>query len=391
MRPHVDLLHRLSGADTRYILGLMSGTSLDGLDMALCALSGSGLSTRVVLLDFESVPYGDAFRERVRKVFAKRQIDQLDLALLNGHIAEVHATMVNQFLVTRNYPRVDLLASHGQTVYHAPVNGHGLPGAPNATLQLGDGDHLAVRTGFITVCDFRQKHVAIGGEGAPLALYGDYLLCSSDREDRFLLNIGGIANFTFLPRSGAPMATDTGPGNTLLDAGARHLFSVPFDRDGLLAARGQVLQVLLERWLGDPFYQSAFPLTTGPERFNWSMVTDALRDAPKGHHNPYDIMRTLTELSAQTIASAIRRLHRPGEPSALYVSGGGADNPILMDRIRHLLPNMPLRRTDDLGIPASAKEAVLFAVLANETVAGTPLPEMQGLPYVGMGKIAFPG
>jgi anhydro-N-acetylmuramic acid kinase len=394
MRAHVDLLHRLSGAHTRCILGMMSGTSLDGLDMALCAVTGCGLSTRVELLGFESVPYDDAFRDRVRRVFARRQIDQLDLALLNVHIAEVHAAMVNRFLAHRAHPRVDLLASHGQTVFHAPVNGHGLAGEPNATLQLGDGDHLAVRTGRITVCDFRQKHVAIGGEGAPLALYGDYLLFSSDREDRLLLNIGGIANVTFLPRSGdtcGPMATDTGPGNTLLDAGSRHLFGVPFDRDGLLAARGQALPALLERWLGDPYFAATFPLSTGPERFSWAMVTDALKAASKGHNNPYDVMRTLTELSAQTIAAAIRRLHRPDMPTTLYASGGGADNPVLMDRIGALLPYVPIRRIDALGISAAAKEAVLFAVLANETVAGTPQPDLQGLPWVGMGKIAFPG
>jgi anhydro-N-acetylmuramic acid kinase len=394
MRAHIELLHRLAGADIRRIMGMMSGTSLDGLDLALCAITGCGFSTRVELLGFESVPYDDAFRDRVRRVFARRQIDQLDLALLNVHIAEVHAAMVQGFLARRAHLQVDLLASHGQTVFHAPINGHGLAGEPNATLQLGDGDHLAVRTGRITICDFRQKHVAIGGEGAPLALYGDYLLFSSDLEDRLLLNIGGIANVTFLPRSGdpgAPLATDTGPGNTLLDAGARHLFGVPFDRDGLLAARGQVLPALLERWLGDPYFTATFPLTTGPERFSWAMVTDALQAAPKGHNNPYDVMRTLTELSAQTIADAMRRVQRSELPTTLYASGGGADNPVLMGRIGALLPDLPIRRTDDLGIPAAAKEAVLFAVLANEAIAGTPQPDLQGLPWVGMGKIAFPG
>ncbi|MDX2136393.1 MAG: anhydro-N-acetylmuramic acid kinase [Saprospiraceae bacterium] len=396
MRLHLQQLHHLSQAPVRHILGLMSGTSLDGLDMALCAVSGAGLRTKVQLLAFETAAYTDDFRQAVRRVFARRDVDQLTLTLLNVQVAEAHARLVRAFLQKNGQPRVDLLASHGQTVFHAPRNWHGVPGAPNATLQLGDGDHLAVRTGLITVCDFRQKHVAFGGEGAPLALYGDVLLFSDDTEDRFLLNIGGIANFTWLPatRESATLqafATDTGPGNTLIDAAARHLFSVPFDRDGLLAARGQVLDALLDNLMADPFLAMPTPKTTGPERFSWETTAGIIDRMPKGHHNPYDLMATLTEYTARSIGLAIRNVARPDLPAAVYVSGGGADNPELCRRLQRHLPALPLRRVDALGIPANAKEAVLFALLANETVAGEPLPGVQGMPWMGMGKIALPG
>jgi len=389
----------MANAPSRRILGLMSGTSLDGLDMALCTLSGSGMDTRVGLELFETQPYTDDFRDAIRRVFARRQIDQLELALLHVRIAETHAALVNDFLKRHGNPPVDVLASHGQTVFHAPQNWHGRPGEPNATLQLGDGDHLAVRTGLITVCDFRQKHVAYGGEGAPLALYGDVLLCSSPHEDRFLLNIGGIANFTLVQGSAldilhaafrTPFASDTGPGNTLIDAAARQFFNVPFDRDGLLAARGQVLPRFLAELLSDPYFAMPFPKTTGPERFSWTWVEAIMAHLPKGHQNPYDIVATLTELSAQSIADAVLKVMRGDAATALYLSGGGAYNPVLCRRLQDLLPGVALHQTDVLGIPADAKEAVLFAVLANETIAGGALPGVQGLPWMSMGKVALP-
>ena len=184
----------------------MSGTSLDGLDVALCAFQGSGLKTRVKVLKFETVGYDDAFRAEIRRVFAQKEIDFQHLTLLNVIIAERHADIVNKCLANWkiNPSEVDLIASHGQTVFHAPRVLHGMNDYPNATLQIGDGDHIARQTGIITLSDFRQKHLAAGGEGAPLALYGDYFLFSKPGEDRFLLNIGGIANFTYLPASGNP-------------------------------------------------------------------------------------------------------------------------------------------------------------------------------------------
>ena len=172
MKSHVLKLASIARKRTRRIIGLMSGTSLDGLDVALCAFTGSGNRTRVQVEQFKTVPYDAPLKEEVRRVFAKKEIDFQHLVLLNVLIAKRHAAIVNQCLADWNVAaaNVDLLASHGQTVFHAPRVLHGLPDYPNATLQIGDGDHLARSTGIITVSDFRQKHLAAGGEGAPLAL-----------------------------------------------------------------------------------------------------------------------------------------------------------------------------------------------------------------------------
>ena len=397
MRYHVQHLAALAEQASRRIIGLMSGTSLDGLDVVLCACTGTGRHTRVVVEQFATVPYEAPFQAEIRRVFAKKNVDFQHLTLLNVVVAERHAAIVLDCLRQWNVAPadVDLIASHGQTVYHAPRNFHGLADYPHATLQIGDGDHLARRTGITTISDFRQKHLAAGGEGAPLALYGDYFLFSQPGEDRFLLNIGGIANFTFLPGDGdtaKAFATDTGPGNTLLDAFAQALFGVPFDADALLASAGLVEPGLLEALRADPFFAMPFPKTSGPERFSAAWVEKILQQLPKGHHNPYNLLATLTKLTAVTVADALHRVPLTVDRPALYVSGGGAHNPLLRQYLQEALPAWPLHRMEVLGIHGDAKEAVLFAVLANETIAGETLgtQRLGGLPLVGMGKISFP-
>ena len=383
----------------------MSGTSLDGLDVALCALTGAGQQTKVEVLQFETLPYDEDFKDEIRRVFARKEIDFQHLVLLNVLVAERHALLVNQCLKKWNIKpeTIDLLASHGQTVFHAPRTFHGLEAYPNATLQIGDGDHLACRTGIITLSDFRQKHLAAGGEGAPLALYGDYFLFSKKGEERFLLNIGGIANFTYLPANqdaARAFATDTGPGNTLLDAFARELFGVPFDDGGRLAANGRVDEHLLGILKADPFFAKPLPKTIGPELFSSEWVKNAIAQLPKGNPNPYDVMATLTQLTADSIAEAILRVEMTSPTQqkvsprrTLYISGGGAHNPMILKYLKEELPGFKIEQMEKLGIDGDAKEAVLFAILANETVAGSVAEgaSIGGIPLVGMGKISFPG
>jgi anhydro-N-acetylmuramic acid kinase len=399
MQHHITQLAHIAQQPTRRIIGLMSGTSLDGLDVALCRIEGQGKAAKVVLEQFHTEPYDEAFKAEVRRVFAKKQIDFQHLVLLNVLVAERHAAIVNQCLGAWScaHAEVDLIASHGQTVFHAPRVLHGMDNYPNATLQIGDGDHLARRTGIITVSDFRQKHVAAGGEGAPLALYGDYFLFSSNAENRMLLNIGGIANFTWLPASnehGPLFATDTGPGNTLMDVFAQRHFGVPFDKDGLLALAGMVDTGLLRILKEEPFFAKGFPKTIGPELFSPAWVEEALAQLPKGTpaHNPHNLMATLAALTAETVADAIERTAN-GLGGTLYISGGGAHNPALTNALHQRLPQWPLRPMSDLGIPGDAKEAVLFAMLANECVAGhaDPALVLGGVPLVSMGKISLPG
>jgi anhydro-N-acetylmuramic acid kinase len=390
MKQSIEQLCRIAGKENRLVLGLMSGTSLDGLDIALCRFTGSGAGTGMQLEAFETIPYTDDFRNEIRAVFARRQADLEQVCLLNAWIARQHAQMVNSCLERWGVPAsaVDLLASHGQTIYHAPLHQHGKERFGNATLQIGDGDHLAVGTGIITISDFRQKHIAAGGEGAPLAVYGDYLLFSKQGEDRIMLNMGGIANFTWLPGSLAAdqvFSTDTGPGNTLLDAYMRQHFGLPYDSDSRIASQGTIHPGLLDALQDNPFFSRPFPKTTGPELFNLAYLENALQKsgtADLGHEN---IMATLTAFTARTVAAAIRATLPANTRCTLYGSGGGIHNPLVMQYLRQELPGHTILTTADLHVNPDAKEAILFAVLANECIAGPGFPST-----VSMGKISLP-
>lgn len=403
MNPYVTRLHQIAGQASRRIIGLMSGTSLDGLDVALCRLTGHGPATRLELEHFRTVPYDDDTRARIRTVFAREQISLEYLTLLNPWLGQLHAAAIRACLHEwRVAPAdVDLIASHGQTIYHAPQHQHQRPDFNlNATLQIGDGDHVAVGTGIITLSDFRQKHLAGGGEGAPLATYGDFLLLSDPTEERLLLNLGGIANFTYLPRAGteahAVFSTDTGPGNTLLDATVRaHRPDLPYDEDGRLAAAGHVHEGLLAALLAHPFFAAPLPKTTGPELFSTRYLAKAQQRSGTTALGLTDTLATLVELSAEGVGRAVRAAFgtRPA-PTTVYISGGGAHNPALLAALGRHLPGARFATTAGLGVPPDAKEAILFAVLANEAVAGQPIAlgaGRQRVPAVSLGKISFPG
>jgi anhydro-N-acetylmuramic acid kinase len=386
----------MAKADHRYIIGLMSGTSLDGLDLAYCQVNGSGTDTKVQVLAFETIGYNDDIRQKIRKVFAQKTIDFASLAMLNEWIGILHAGMINTFISRNNIDKrkVDVIASHGQTVMHAPKHQHGQPEFPNATMQIGDGDHIAMLTGFITISDFRQKHLAAGGEGAPLAVYGDYLIFSKPGENRIMLNIGGISNFTFLPADGdinRVFVSDTGPGNTLMDAYMKSNFNQPYDIDSKVASQGNVNDNLLYSLMDLDFFRLSLPKTTGPEVFNMNYVQKAIEKSRQNQISTFDVMATLNYLTASTIAHAIKSIIGDIKCSIL-TSGGGAHNPLLCHTIKTLLPDCSINPCDHLGIAGDAKEAVLFAVLANETLAGRPLPfnSTQKIPNVCMGKISFP-
>lgn len=398
MNPHVDKLYAIANKSQRLVVGLMSGTSLDGLDIALCRIVGSGRSTELDLLRFETIGYSDNFRERIRQIFAKRTIDQQVLCGLHPLIGQTHGVLVNDALRKWGISPsdVDLLASHGQTVFHAPQSLTDTTAYPNSTLQLGDGDHLAVTTGIITISDFRQKHIAAGGEGAPLAAYGDYLLFTDDHETRILLNIGGIANFTLLSATGGNggpcFATDVGPGNTLMNQYMLAQLGVEMDRDARLASTGAVNRPLLAALLNHDFFSMPFPKTTGPELFSLQYLTDAQQASGTEGLHTRDVMATLVAFSASAINTSIRRAVQASPNPHVYISGGGLHNPLLVDRITDGLAEIPVSSFEVLGLLPDAKEAALFALLANETVAGKAANATAILdsPAVCMGKISFP-
>ncbi len=383
---------------TRLIIGLMSGTSLDGLDIALCEFTGHGTQTQISLREFKTMPYTTAFKQEVKAIFSKRQVDLEKVCLMNAYIGSFHADLINSCLQEWNIKpgEVDIIASHGQTIYHAPASLHKIDGMPNATLQIGDGDHIAVKTGIITLSDFRQKHIAAGGEGAPLAVYGDYLLFSEKGQNRIMLNIGGIANFTFLPGdldTTRIFSTDVGPGNTLMDAYMQVMFPGKYyDADSEIASKGSVNQELLAALLDNPFFAHDFPKTTGPELFNLVYLERAQELSDTTHLMPEDVMATLNRFSAIGICDALE-ITLEQEKFEIFLSGGGMHNPLLIKNIKELLPETTIRNTAELGILPDAKEAVLFATLANECLVGNRIdfgPGQTRVPSVHMGKISLP-
>lgn len=377
----------------------MSGTSVDGLDVALCRVDGNGSNTKLSLLQFETVPFDAEMKEEVRSVFARRNTDLEKLTLLNPWITMQHAAIVNSCLKKWNInpDEVDLIASHGQTIYHAPKSFHNQSKFGNATLQIGDGDHLSVATGIITISDFRQKHIAAGGEGAPLAGYGDYLIFGKKGEHRILLNIGGIANFTYLPAgmdTAKIFSTDTGPGNTMMDAFMQQNFEgKPFDENGMTASAGNINNNLLNALREHPFFNKPFPKTTGPELFNPAYLLNAQTVSGTLQLPPADIMATLNKFTADTIGDAVKKTTENCDQVAVYASGGGIHNNILLGHIKNRLPHCTFFTTADLEINPDAKEAVLFALLANECLCGDTATwgnGTTGMPAVSMGKISFP-
>ena len=395
-RQLTDLV-RIAQAPQRIIVGLMSGTSLDGLDIALCEFTGSGLETTVKVLHFVTMPYTQEFKEELKSISFKRQVSLQEVTLMNAIIGTNSAELILTALREWNYPAttVDLIASHGQTIFHAPFSLHQEQSYPNATLQIGDGDHIAVKTGIITLSDFRQKHIAAGGEGAPLAVYGDYLLFSSQTENRILLNIGGISNFTYLPKGRNPnqvFSTDIGPGNTLMDQFVQlHYEDQYYDKDARIAIAGTPNQELVNALLDYPFFTLPFPKTTGPELFNLSYLWNAQKACGQLSLSNEDIMASLCEFTAISIVRALKNSIQ-GESFHVYLSGGGMHNPLLVQKINDGL-GFTTGYTDELGIIPDAKEAVLFALLANECVAGgqTDFGQRTGTPSVTMGKISLPG
>lgn len=398
MNKNISRLHHIASKDSRLIIGLMSGTSLDGLDVALCHFTGSGPETRIELQQFSTIAYNEHFKNEIRSIFSKRSVDLERVCLLNGWVARQHAGMIldclRKWKITPQ--EIDLVASHGQSIYHAPKLLHKQEGFGNATLQIGDGDQLAVSTGIITISDFRQKHVAAGGEGAPLAVYGDYFIFSKKGESRIMLNIGGIANFTYLPGNldaAEIFSTDTGPGNTLMDAYVQKHFQLPYDKDATVARGGKVNESLLAELVKHIFFDKGFPKTTGPELFNLAYLDEAIVGAGVGSISQADTMATLNRFSAVTIVDALNRTLAKDKNFVIYTSGGGMHNPLLMEHIRSMLPGYTFHTTAALDINPDAKEALLFAILANECVAGGNTTIGNGtndIPSVSMGKISFP-
>nr|WP_262975373.1 anhydro-N-acetylmuramic acid kinase [Pseudoalteromonas piscicida] len=324
MKADIIKLATIAEKKTKYILGLMSGTSLDGLDIALCKIEGVGKNTLVTVEKFTTIEYSPSQKQLLSDHASKSQVSLKTLCQLNTWLGELYATLINNILAEWQVAAdtIDLIASHGQTLYHCPKQPFADSDALNSTLQIVDADIIATKTNIITIADFRQKHIAKGFEGAPLVQYGDYLLYSDSNIDRVLLNIGGISNLTYLPKNCAlaqSVSSDIGPGNTLVDQYCRHVLGLPFDEDGKIASSGNIQSPFLEALLSHEFFNEPVPKSTGQELFNQTFVHQALEGKDYNHE---DIITTLTEFTAITVANAVNALSLT--ELELYVSGGGS-------------------------------------------------------------------
>ncbi|WP_316802268.1 anhydro-N-acetylmuramic acid kinase [Pedobacter nototheniae] len=397
MNNQIQNLYSKANKEERLIIGLMSGTSMDGLDIALCSVKSHGAATEIKVLNFKTGDYTADFRAKVKAVFSKKEVDLQLVCLMNELIGLTHAELINEALKEWGYQNseIDFIASHGQTIFHAPKSLHQLNDYPTGTLQIGDGDHISVKTGIITLSDFRQKHIAAGGDGAPLAVYGDYLMFSERGEDRIMLNIGGIANFTYLPgnlKASEIFSTDVGPGNTLMDQYVQKHYNRFYDKNAEIARSGKPDEALLNALLENAFFDLNVPKTTGPELFNLDYLMEAQQKSSTVNLSGEDVMATLCHFSSETIAGLLKTCFGTTPKLKIYMSGGGMHNPLLVDLLKKKLPQSEFKDTGDLNIDPDAKEAVLFAVLANETLCGSPINfgNRKGIPSVCMGKISLP-
>lgn len=359
----------LRALPARHVIGLMSGSSCDGVDAALVRVEGTGRRLKAELLAFETLAYDDAFRSRL----LEPGLSVRDVLLLNVEVGErlAEGAARMQRAAEERGLRADLVGSHGHTLAHVP------PGSGSAvcgTLQVGEPAVIAERTGLPVVAGFRARDMAAGGQGAPLVPYVDWILFGRADDAVACLNIGGIANFTVVPPDvGDLYAFDTGPGNMPIDGAVRARTGgrQHYDADGAMAARGEVVPRLHERLLDHPYFACRPPKSTGREDFAAEVyLGEALRDAAVSDD---DLVATVTAAVADSIARAYDRFIASKYPaSPVIVSGGGARNATLMGRIRAALPETDVRSSDEHGLSADAKEAVAFAILANETVCGTP-------------------
>ncbi|MGB9403756.1 MAG: anhydro-N-acetylmuramic acid kinase [Candidatus Acidiferrales bacterium] len=359
------------------VLGLMSGTSADGIDVALVRISGAPPRLSVSLEGFHTVPYPRRVREAILRIANLGASSSTEISQLNFVLGELFAraalSACRKFRISPK--RVDLIGSHGQTIFHQGAPGKFLVARVASTLQIGEPAVIAARTGIPTVADFRPADIAAGGQGAPLVPFVDCLLFRDPRRGRVVLNIGGIANVTVIPAGAAAsdvLAFDTGPGNMIVDSFVRHFTHgrQNYDRGARIALSGAIEPHLLQRFLNDPYLRKRPPKSAGREQFGKEYADRliAWSRSRSRRAKVEDLVRTATLFTPLSIADAFHRFIFPrARIHDLVVSGGGARNPLMMAQLAASLPGVAICASDDFGIPSDAKEALAFAILAYET------------------------
>ena len=382
--------------DKKHVIGLMSGTSVDGIDAAIVEITGHNLETAVNLIAFETFPFPPDVPQRILALCQPDTSRVDDICEMNFYIGYLFAEAAKHVLQKSGMrpSDIDLIGSHGQTIHHLPRDPNTISPHRTArniknpsTLQIGEPAVIAHETGIPTIADFRVADMAAGGQGAPLVSYPDYLLFRDSAKTVGLLNIGGIANLTVLPANGSfdsVAAADTGPGNMCIDAVVNEITDgrERYDKAGQRAARGTPhQQLLIDEWLKHPFFHLPPPKTTGREMFGHTYAMECLETCRKYDLSDNDCIATLTELTVQTITNYIAQFITKQNPiDTLYVSGGGVHNQTIVQRLGELLADTSVEPVDNSGISADAKEAIAFAILANEALHGNAgnLPSATG-------------
>lgn len=353
-----------------YGVGLMSGTSLDGIDGALVKIEGSGTDTKVELIHFVNESLPEDIKEEIKNCCSINKSNVEAICSLNFKLGYLFSNTVKKLCKEIHFPyeKLDFIGSHGQTIYHIPREYNNLA---KSTLQIGEPSVIAYETGVTVVSNFRTMDIAAGGQGAPLVPYTEYLLYRSNK-NRLLQNIGGIGNVTIIPANcniDDIFAFDTGPGNMIIDEVVKVLKKVPYDKDGAFAKAGTINKELLKELLDIPYINMEPPKTTGRELFGKQFVDELLKKW--SFLKEVDIIATVTAFTAHSIAENYKRFIFPSyNIDEVVVGGGGSYNTTLIDMLRKLLPDCKVLIQEDLGYSSDAKEAIAFAVLANETLSG---------------------
>ncbi len=377
----------------RNVIGLISGTSMDGMDAAMVRIEGRGLGLKVKVLAYDTYEYPEEIAEAIAAVAVPDRGTTGDICRLNFWLGRLFAEAAKAIAEKAGVPmeQVDLIGSHGQTICHLPPRKGGPPLPPSlsrepSTLQIGEAEVIAELTGVTTISDFRKRDMAAGGQGAPLVPYVDYLLFHHPERNRILINIGGISNVTFLAKDASPESTlayDAGPGNMLIDTMVRIMTmnKQRYDKDGLIARSGQVDAFLMEQLMEHPFLALEPPKSTGREEFGEKFTEQLFYKGVSRGVKPSDLIATATTFTARALAQSLQRFVLSRQTvDEIIVSGGGALNQFLMEKLSAEMGNMELRLSEEYGIPVKGKEAIAFAILANETICLAPsnLPSATG-------------
>ena len=396
---NIDELQKLASKKKKTIIGLMSGTSLDGVDAVLVDVSGSGTKTKIDQLGFIAYPFPRGLKKKILENSTPNSGNVNDICKLNFLIAYLFVDAAKELCNKSkfNLADVDMIGSHGQTIHHLPQKKNYFGHNFGSTLQIGDPSVIAKLTGVLTIGDFRIGDVALGGQGAPLVPYFDYLIFHSNKNNRALLNIGGISNITVLDKNGdasSVIAFDAGPGNMMIDLMAKKYFNVDYDKNGIIAASGKINSGIFNALKKhDKFIEKNIPKSTGREYYGEEFLSPLLKKFRSVQKE--DLVATVTDFTAYGVYRNYEKfVQSETEITELFVSGGGARNSFMMNSLKKYFGNsVEVKNLQDLGISPDAKEAVCFAVLANETLAGNSsnIPRVTGaLKTTILGKICLP-